>query len=142
MKKKSKKKKSKKDGDDKVTTKAKSKAKKDNPIQTLTQSVKEDQAKMLDMATEPEWRVQRPPEAIQKQFEEQQNQTSGNDKDMPEPLLEVTQWKALLESNKKASSLSPTPVKAGLFTAACEKIEATPHQGRSCNQHRQPQLRR
>ena len=40
----------------------------------------------------------------------------------------MSQWKSLHESNKKASSLPPTPVKAGLFTAACEKPKATPRQ--------------
>ena len=39
--------------------------------------------------------------------------------------MTMSQRKALLESNKKASSLPPTPVKAGLFTAACEKVTAT-----------------
>ena len=42
----------------------------------------------------------------------------------------MSQWnlKELLESNKKAASLPPTPVKAGLFTVACEKVKATPRQ--------------
>ena len=38
----------------------------------------------------------------------------------------MSQWKELLESNKKTASLPPTPVKAGLFTAAYEKVKATP----------------
>ena len=42
--------------------------------------------------------------------------------------LTMSQWTALLESNKKASSLPLIPVKAGLFTAACEKVKATPRQ--------------
>ena len=40
----------------------------------------------------------------------------------------MSQWKSLHESNKKASSLPPTPVKAGLFTTACEDIKATTRQ--------------
>ena len=34
----------------------------------------------------------------------------------------------MLAPNKKPTSLPPTPVKAGLFTAACEKVKATPRQ--------------
>ena len=34
----------------------------------------------------------------------------------------------MIESNKKAASLPLTPVKAGLFTSACEKVKATPRQ--------------
>ena len=34
----------------------------------------------------------------------------------------------MLESNKKAASLPLTPAKAGLFTAACEKVKATRRQ--------------
>ena len=68
------------------------------------------------------------PEAIQKQFSAQQKRTTGKDDDVPEPLMTMSQWKAILESNKKASSLPPTPVKAGLFTTACDKIKATPRQ--------------
>ena len=75
------------------------------------------------------------PEAIQKQFEEQQTKATGTDDEMPEPLMTMSQWKALLESNKKASSLPPAPVKAGLFTAACEKVKATP---RHCLQAASP----
>ena len=41
-------------------------------------------------------------------------------------MLTMSQWKELLASNKKATSLPPTPVKAGLFTVACEKVKATP----------------
>ena len=45
----------------------------------------------------------------------------------------MSQWKELLDSNKKAASLlphslPPTPVKSGLFTTACEKVKATPRQ--------------
>ena len=67
------------------------------------------------------------PEAIQKQFEEQQKKATGKDdeKDLEGPLTAMSQWKALLDSNKKASSLPPGPVKAGFFTAACEKVKAT-----------------
>ena len=70
------------------------------------------------------------PEAIQKQFEEQQKKTTGKDDNVPEPPMTMTlsQWKALLESINNASSLPPTPVEAGRFTTACEKINATPRQ--------------
>ena len=82
---------------------------------------------MLDMVTELR-ELRGLPEAIQKQFHEQQKKTIGKEDDVPEPLLTMSQWKALLESNKKASSLPPTHVKAGLFTTACEKFRATPRQ--------------
>ena len=42
--------------------------------------------------------------------------------------MTMSQWKALLKSNKKASSLPPTPVTVVLFTTACEKIKATTRQ--------------
>jgi len=42
--------------------------------------------------------------------------------------MKMSRWKAPLESNKKASSLPPTPVTAGLFTTACKKIKVTPRQ--------------
>ena len=120
------KKKSKKDGDDKSTIKAlaKSNARKENKIQKLSQSAEEAQKGMLGMANELR-KLRGLPEVIQKQFEEQQKTTTGNDNNVPEPLMTMSQWKALLESNKKASSLSPAPVKAGLFTTACKKIKAT-----------------
>ena len=44
---------------------------------------------------------------------------------MPEPMLTMSQWKALLESNKIASLLPPT---AGPFATACKKSKATPMQ--------------
>ena len=47
------------------------------------------------------------PEAIQKQFEEQQQKANGKDTEK-EPLLTMSQWKAPLETNKKASSLPVT----------------------------------
>ena len=91
---KSKKKKSKKDDDesvdDKLTTKAESKARKENKIPKLTQSAGEAQKGMLDMATELR-ELRGLPEAIQKQSEEQQKQTTGNDDDVPEPLLTMSQ---------------------------------------------------
>ena len=68
------------------------------------------------------------PKAIQKQFEEQQERSEGKEKEKPEPLPTMSQWKELLVSNKKATSLPPTPVKAGLFTVACEKVKAIPRQ--------------
>ena len=39
--------------------------------------------------------------------------------------MTMSQWKGLLKSSKKASSLPPTPAKAALFTAVCEKVKAT-----------------
>ena len=65
---------------------------------------------------------------IQKQFDEQQDKHNGKDKEKDEPLLTMLQWKELLATNKKASSLPPTPAKAGLFTSACEKVKAIPRQ--------------
>ena len=56
------------------------------------------------------------PRAIQKQFTEQQEKSEGKEKEKPEPLLTLSLWKELLATNKKATSLPPTPVKAGLFT--------------------------
>ena len=111
-------------------------------IQKLTQSMEEAQKGMLDMATELR-ELRGLPDAIQKQFEEQQAKSDGKDKEKPEPLITMVQWKELLETNKKASSLPPTPAKAasGLFTAACGKVKATkrPHQDRFCSSRRQPQ---
>ena len=79
---------------------------------------------MLDIIMATELRELRGlPKAIQKQFEEQQERSEGKDKGNPEPLLTMPQWKELLESNKKATSLPPTPVKAGLFTAACTSVQ-------------------
>lgn len=49
-------------------------------------------------------------------------------KEKAEPLLAMSQWKELLGTNKKVTSIPPTPAKAGLFTAACEKVKATPRQ--------------
>ena len=40
----------------------------------------------------------------------------------------MSQVKELLETNKKTSSLPPTPAKAGLFTSACENVKTTPRQ--------------
>ena len=77
-------------------------------------------------------------EATQKQFEEQQKKATGEDDEMPEPLMTMLQWKALLESNKKASSLPLTPVKAGLFSLCrLHARKSRPRQGRFYNQHRQ-----
>ena len=71
-----------------------------------------------------------PREAIQTQFEEQQAQSDGDwkDKEKPEPLMTMSQWKELLETSEKAFSLPPTPAKVELFTAACEEVNATPRQ--------------
>ena len=84
--------------------------------------MEEAQKCMLDMATELR-ELRGLPKAIQKQFEEHQERSEGKDKGKPGPLLTMSQWKELLESNKKATSLPPTPVKAGLFTAACANIK-------------------
>ena len=66
------------DDDDKLTRtpKSKSKATKENKIQELTQFVEEAQKGMLDMATELR-ELRGLPEAIQKQFEEQQKAAAG-----------------------------------------------------------------
>ena len=124
---KSRKKKSRRDDNDKPSATAKSKAKKENKIQKLTQSMEEAQKGMLEMATKLH-ELRGLPKAIQKQFKEQQERSEGKDKGKPEPLLTMSQWKELLASNKKATSLPPTPVKAGLFTAAGANIKATPRQ--------------
>ena len=86
--------------------KAKRKAKKDNKIQKLTQSMEEAQTGMLEMATELR-ELGGLPNAIQKQFEEHQERSEGKEKEIPEPLLTMSQWKELLASNKKATSLPP-----------------------------------
>ena len=89
---------------------------------------------MLDMATQLR-ELRGLPEAIQKQFEEQQAKSDGKDKEKAEPLMTMSQWKELLETNKKASTLPPAPAncKAGLHSSlcqalcrACEKVKATP----------------
>ena len=90
--------------------------------------MEEAQKGMLDMATELH-ELRGLPEAIQNQFEEQQAKSDGKDKEKAKPLMTMSQWKALLETNKKASSLPPTPAKAGLFTSACETVKATPRKG-------------
>ena len=81
----------------------------------------------IDMATELR-ELRGLPKATQKQCEEPQEKGEEKDREKPEPLLTMLQWKELLESNKKAASLPPTPVKAaaGLFTTACANIKATP----------------
>ena len=62
---------------------------------------------MLDMATDLR-ELRGLPEAIQTQLEEQQAKRSGKDKDKPEPLMTMSQWKELLETDKTGSSLPPT----------------------------------
>ena len=39
------------------------------------------------------------PEAIQKQFEEQQKKTTGKDDDVPGPLMTMSQWKVLKQAD-------------------------------------------
>ena len=69
------------------------------------------------------------PAAIQKTFDEQQRSEAKGSEPAPEPLLTLSQWKALQETNKRERSLPATPVKKpGLFTAACEKVRLTPRQ--------------
>ena len=91
--------------------------------------MEEAQNGMPDMATELR-ELRGLPEAIQKQFGKQEAiaRSDGKEKEKAEPLLTMSQWKELLDTNKKASSLPPTAAKAGLFTAACEKVKATPRQ--------------
>ena len=61
--------------------------------------------------------------AIQKMFGEQQRSAAKGSEPAPEPLLTLSQWKALQETIKREWSLPATPVKkAGLFTAVCEKV--------------------
>ena len=45
---------------------------------------------------------------FQNQFDEQQAKRDGKEKEKAGPLLTMSQWKELLQSNKKASSLSVT----------------------------------
>ena len=123
-----KKKKSKKDDNvDKTSTKATSKVRKENKIQKLTQSMEEAQKGKLDVATKLR-ELRGLPELIQQQFDEQQDdfqeEHDGKDKEKGEPLLKMSQWEELLETNKKASPLPPTPTKAGLFTVACRHSNA------------------
>ena len=88
------------------STKAKSTVRKENKIQKLTRSMEEAQKGMVDMATEL-CELRGLPEAIRKQFEEQQAKGDGKYKEKPEPLMTMSQWKELLETNQKASSLYP-----------------------------------
>ena len=65
---------------------------------------------------------------IRKTFDDQRSEAKGSEPAL-EPLLTLSQWKALQETNKKERSLPATPVKKpGLFTAACEKARLTPRQ--------------
>ena len=89
--------------------------------------MEESQKGMLEMATELR-ELRGLPKAIQKQFEEQQDRSEGQDKGKPEPLLTMSQWKELLESNKEDAPPPPTPVKAVLVTEACAKPKATSRQ--------------
>jgi hypothetical protein len=75
---------------------------------------------MIEMATELR-ELRGLPAAIQKTFDEQISNAKGTDP-APEPLLTMSQWKELQETNKKERSLPPTPIKPGLFTEACEKM--------------------
>ena len=69
------------------------------------------------------------PAAIQKSFGEQQRSEAKGSEPEREPLLTLSQWKALQETNKRERSLLATPVKKpGLFTAACEKVRLAPRQ--------------
>ena len=68
------------------------------------------------------------PAAIQNPFDVQLSNARGADP-APEPSLTLSQWNELQEMHKKERSLPPTPVKPGLFTAACGKVRIiTPHQ--------------
>ena len=90
------------------------------PTHDQSDSVEEAQKGLIGVAAELR-ELQGLPEAIQKHFEEQWKKSTGKDNDMPEPLMTMSQWKAFLESRKKAVSLPPTLVKDGLFTTACKK---------------------
>ena len=120
-KKKSRKNKSRRDNNDKPSAKAKSKAKKENKIQKLTQSMEEAQKGILQTATELR-ELRGVPKAIQKQFDEHQERSEGKDKGKPEPLLTMSQWKELLASNKKATSLPPNPVKDSRLDSSYQPV--------------------
>ena len=123
-------KKYKKDDDDKLTAKAKSKARKENKIQkphSICRRNSEGDARHGNRAS----RVKRPTRGDPFESSSKNSRRkpcTGKDDEKEEPLMVMSQWKALLESNNKASSLPPTTVKPGLFTAACEKVKTTPRQ--------------
>ena len=72
---------------------------------------------MLDMATELR-ELRGLSKATQKQFEEQQKKVTGKHDDGPEPSMTMSQWKALLVSNKKefSSKLLSIVLKSALMT--------------------------
>ena len=116
-KKKSKKKKS---SDDKPSGAAKSKSQKKSKVQKLAIGLEAAQKGMIEMATELR-ELGGLPAAIQKTFDAQISNAKGADP-APEPLLTMSQWKELQETNKKERSLPLTPIKPGLFTEVCEKM--------------------
>ena len=119
-KKKSTKKKKKKSSDDKPSGTAKSKSQKKSKVQKLAIGLEAAQKGMIEMATELR-ELRGLPAAIQKTFDAQISNAKGTDP-APEPLLTMSQWKELQETNKKERSLPPTPIKPGLFTEVCEKM--------------------
>ena len=127
-KKQSKKKKTKKSSsDDKPSAAAKSKSRKEKKVQKLTNGLEEPNKAMIEMAAELR-ELRGIPAAIQKTFDNQCSEAKGSEP-APEPLLTLSQWKALQETNKKERSRPATPVKKPwLFTAACEKVRLTPRQ--------------
>ena len=67
---------------------------------------------------------------IKKTFDAQISNAKGTlTNPAPEPLLTMSQWKELQETNKKERSLPPTPIKPGLFTEVCKRVRiVTPRQ--------------
>ena len=112
---------------------------------TCAQVPKHEPKGIPQMATElRELRGRRLPEAIQIQCEEHQKKATRKANGKEEPLMTMPQWKVLLESNKNASSLPPTPVEAGLRLGSSQLHvrKPRPHRGRFCSSHLQPQLHR
>ena len=69
-----------------------------------------------------------PSAAIKKTFHQQLTEAKGANP-APRPLLTLSQWNELQETDKKERSLPPTPVIPGLFTVTCEKARiVTPRQ--------------
>ena len=126
-KKKKSKKEKEKSSDDKPSGSAKSKSQKKSKVQKLASGLKDAQRGMIEMATELR-ELRGLPAAIQNTFDAQLSNARGAGP-APEPLLTLSQWKELQETNKKERSLPPTLIKPGLFTAACEKVRIfTPRQ--------------
>ena len=77
-------------------------------VQKFTDGVEESNKTMVEMAAELR-ELRGIPAAIQKTFDNQCSEAKGSEP-APEPLLTLSQWKALQETNKKERSLLATPV--------------------------------